>query len=221
MLETDVFKRREADAPVISAPAYNIVMGLVLLWGFAINWLMVKTINPALINSINPWIFSIGYLVCCYKGVTLFNGSKDQLVSFLGYNMIVVPIGLVVNTTVAEYDPDIVADAMRITGWVTAGMMCLGSLFPVFFKRISTALAISLLLTIIVEVLLILVFGTRVDVMDWIVAVTFCCYIGLDWGRANQLPKTVDNAVDSAAALYLDIINLFLRILRILGRKDD
>ncbi len=47
----------------------------------------------------------------------------------------------------------------------------------------------------------------------------FCGYIGYDWGRANQIPKTMDNAVDSAAALYMDIINLFLRILRIMGRK--
>jgi len=51
------------------------------------------------------------------------------------------------------------------------------------------------------------------------VVVIFCGYVGVDWGRANQVPKTVDNAVDSAAALYMDIINLFLRILRILGRR--
>ncbi|KGK42996.1 hypothetical protein LH51_02440, partial [Nitrincola sp. A-D6] len=40
--------------------------------------------------------------------------------------------------------------------------------------------------------------------------------LGLEYA---QIPKTLDNAVDSAAALYMDIINLFLRILRILGRK--
>jgi hypothetical protein len=33
------------------------------------------------------------------------------------------------------------------------------------------------------------------------------------WGRANQIPRTMDNAVDSAAALYMDIIDLFLRSL--------
>ncbi|HCA63484.1 MAG TPA: hypothetical protein DEP73_05025, partial [Pseudomonas sp.] len=52
-----------------------------------------------------------------------------------------------------------------------------------------------------------------------IVVLIFCGYVGVDWGRANQIPKTLDNAIDSAAALYMDIINLFLRILRILGRK--
>ena len=44
---------------------------------------------------------------------------------------------------------------------------------------------------------------------------------GFDWARANAIPKTADNAVDSAASLYMDIINLFLRILMILagGRR--
>ncbi len=55
--------------------------------------------------------------------------------------------------------------------------------------------------------------------IDGAVALLFCGYIGYDWARANQIPKTVDNAIDSAAALYMDIINLFLRILRIMGRS--
>ena len=65
----------------------------------------------------------------------------------------------------------------------------------------------------------IFVFGIHHGILDWIVVLIFCGYIGYDWSRANQIPKTIDNAIDSAAALYMDIINLFLRILRILGRK--
>jgi FtsH-binding integral membrane protein len=57
------------------------------------------------------------------------------------------------------------------------------------------------------------------SIIDWIVVIIFCGYIGYDWARANNIPKTFDNAVDSAAALYIDMINLFVRILRILGRR--
>jgi len=67
---------------------------------------------------------------------------------------------------------------------------------------------------------LMLVFKMHLTIMDWIVAAIFCGYIGYDWGKASALPKTVDNAVDSAAALYMDIINLFLRVLSIIGKKD-
>jgi FtsH-binding integral membrane protein len=52
------------------------------------------------------------------------------------------------------------------------------------------------------------------------VVAIFCGYIGVDWSRANSIPKTLDNAIDSAAALYMDIINLFVRILSIMGRSE-
>ena len=53
---------------------------------------------------------------------------------------------------------------------------------------------------------------------DWLVALLFCGYIGYDWAKAQEKRKTLDNAVDSAVDLYLDIINLFVRLL---GSKDN
>ncbi|GAL04601.1 membrane protein [Photobacterium aphoticum] len=97
--------------------------------------------------------------------------------------------------------------------------MVLGTLFPQFFQRIIGTLCISLLIVLLVELFQMFVLGIRQAWTDWAIVVIFCGYIGYDWGRANQIPKTLDNAVDSAAALYMDIINLFVRILRIMGRR--
>lgn len=139
--------------------------------------------------------------------------------SFLGYNLVVVPFGLIANLVVSRYDSALVYEAIRITALVTLGMMLLGTLFPRFFARIASALTVALLLVIVVELVELFILGIHHGVIDWIVVLIFCGYVGVDWGRANQIPKTLDNAIDSAAALYMDIINLFLRILRILGRK--
>lgn len=139
--------------------------------------------------------------------------------SFLGYNLVVVPFGLIVNLVVSRYDSALVYEAIRITALVTLGMMLLGTLFPRFFASIASALTIALLLVIVVELVEVFILGIHHGVIDWIVVLIFCGYVGVDWGRANQIPKTLDNAIDSAAALYMDIISLFLRILRILGRK--
>jgi len=218
-METNVFDRTSSSDPIISATAYNLAMGLTLCWGFAVNWLMVTNIAPESIASVNPWIFFIGYFASCFLGMYLFNSSSNPSVSFLGYNLVVVPFGLIINLVVSRYDAALVSDAIRLTGLVTLGMMCLGSLFPAFFQRIIGALSIALLLVIVVELVEIFVFGIHHGIIDWIVVLIFCGYIGYDWGRANQIPKTLDNAIDSAAALYMDIINLFLRILRILSRK--
>jgi FtsH-binding integral membrane protein len=192
---------------------------MTLLWGFWINWLIVKNIDPVSILRLNPFALFIGYVAMAFFGVYLFNKSDNPLISFLGYNLVVIPFGLVINIVVSQYDPAIVLEAVRVTGMVTAGMMFLGTLFPSFFKKIIGALSIALLLVIVIEVIEIVFFKMHHGFLDWIVVMIFCGYIGYDWARANSIPKTVDNAVDSAAALYMDIINLFLRILRILGRR--
>ena len=140
-------------------------------------------------------------------------------VSFIGYNFVVVHFGLIINLAVSRYNPSLVLEAIQITGGVTLIMMVLGTLFPRFFEKIAGALTIALIAVIIVELIGMFIFKTHHGIIDWIVVVIFCGYIGYDWGRANSIPKTVDNAVDSAASLYIDIINLFLRILRILGRR--
>jgi FtsH-binding integral membrane protein len=219
MLEANVFDRTATTDPLVSDVVYNLTLGLTLCWGFAVNWLMVTSIDPNAIATINPWVFFIGYFASCFFGICLFNKSSNPAISFIGYNFVVVPFGLVINMVVARYDADLVAQAMRVTGAVTIGMMCFGSLFPAFFQRIAGALGIALLLVIIVELVEVFVFGIHHGIIDWIVLLIFCGYIGYDWARANRIPKTLDNAVDSAAALYMDIINLFLRILRILGNR--
>ncbi|WP_200882019.1 Bax inhibitor-1 family protein [Nitrincola sp. A-D6] len=186
-MEVDVFDRTSTTDPVISPTAYNLAIGLTLCWGFAINWLMVVNIDPQAIASIEPWIFIIGFFASCFFGIYLFNGSTNPLVSFIGYNFVVVPFGLIINLVVSQFDPTLVSEAIRITGLVTIGMMCLGSLYPAFFQSISGALTIALLLVIVVELIEWFVFGVHHGVIDWIVVLIFCGYIGYDWGRANQI----------------------------------
>ena len=77
----------------------------------------------------------------------------------------------------------------------------------------------ALLIAIVVQLVMMFVFEQHLTILDWAVALIFCGFIGGDWAVAMSLEKTVDNAVDSAATLYLDIINLFIKILSIM--KED
>ncbi|MGL1901692.1 MAG: Bax inhibitor-1 family protein [Fibrobacterales bacterium] len=218
-METTVFNRTQSPGSEMSPALYNLAIGITLCWGFAVNWWMVTNIDPMTIVSFGMIPIIIGYFASCMIGVALFKKSDNPLISFLGYNFVVVPFGLLLNVIVSGYNPEIVAEAIRTTGLVTALMMIAGTLFPGFFQKISGALAISLIVVIVVEVVGSFFFDFHHGIMDWIVAIIFCGYIGYDWGRANAIPKTLDNAVDSAAALYMDIINLFIRILRIVGDR--
>ena len=148
--ENSVFDRRTTDDTIIGAGLYNLVIGLTLLWGFAVNYMMVSHIDPEAIASVNPWIFFIGYFASCFFGIYLFQSSSNPLVSFIGYNFVVVPFGLIINMVVSQYDPELVTEAIRITGLVTIAMMCLGTLFPAFFQKIAGVLTMALLLVIVV-----------------------------------------------------------------------
>ena len=222
MLDESVWDRTAIginESELLSPAAYNAAIGMVLFWGFGVNFYMVENIPPEAAMQFGFWPFMIGYMACCFAGVMIYSRSDNPAISFVGYNLVVLPFGLVINTIVAGYSPGVVLEAIRVTAGVTIVMMCLGSMYPAFFQRISGALTMALLGVIIVEMVGYFFFDFHHGIFDWAVAVIFCGYIGYDWGRANQIPKTLDNAIDSAAAIYMDVINLFLRVLRIMGRR--
>ena len=107
------------------------------------------------------------------------------------------------------------------TGLVTVIMIILSMLYPAFFQGLGRTLFISLIGCIIVEFVGSILFHLPLTFIDYAVALIFCGFIGLDWSRAQQFPKTVDNAVDSAADIYLDVVNLFIRILSITGKRRN
>ena len=220
--KNNVFNRTvsESTGAEISANTYNLIIGLVLCWGFFVNWLIVKNIPVASLTKIHPLLFILGYFACAFFGIFLFKKSTNPIVSFIGYNFVVVPFGFIINIIVSQYAPNLVINAMVVTGMVTAIMMILGVTYPAFFEKLAPVLFISLIAVIIAEIIGSLFFKMIFGITDWIVALIFCGYIGFDWSRANKIPKTIDNAVDSAAALYIDIINLFIRILSIMGRRN-
>jgi FtsH-binding integral membrane protein len=202
----------------VSDRLYNMIIGAVLLWGFVINALMCTYMSDVFLQW-NPIAVIIGYFISCMLGVLLVHRSKSAAVSFIGYNFIVLPIGVVLSVVLTQYDPGLILRAVVVTAGVTAIMIILGTVHPRFFLSLGRTLFIALVSVIVVELVMIFLFRTDSTIIDWIVVFIFCGYIGYDWAVANQYQKTVDNAVDSAADLYLDIINLFIRILRILGKK--
>ena len=172
---------------------------------------------------INPVAFLILYLVLAFGGIFIASKSDNAAISFLGYNMVVVPLGLAISAMVAEYggiDSQVVKDAFLYTLVVTLAMLGIEMMFPAFFEKLGMALLGCLIALMLCEVVLLL-FRVRQNVTDWIASGLFSVYIAYDIHRSQQFPKTLDNAVDCALDIYLDMANLFLRLLRILGSKNN
>ena len=84
---------------------------------------------------------------------------------------------------------------------------------------LGRGLFIAFIVAFVAEIAMYFITGSVPPIFDWIFVVIFSGYIGYDWVRAQMVPKTVDNAIDCAAALYVDIAILFLRLVRIFGRR--
>jgi len=132
---------------------------------------------------------------------------------------VAVPVGIILVPFVHSFDPSLVSRAVLATGCVTGIMMMASMAWPGVFLKMGRALFFSLITVIVVEMGMWFMGVGGSSIIDWIVVLIFSGYIGYDWARANAIPKTLDNAVDCAAALYLDIINLFVRLLRLFGRR--
>lgn len=215
MFDSDVFHRSATATDEISPSLYNFIIGAVLMWGFALT-----AIVQSHFHDLNfGWPLMIGYLACSFAGVML-SRSKSPLLSLLGYHLVVVPTGVFLGPFVNALSPSVLQNALFLTGGVTFGMMAAGTFFPRFFAGLGRILFVSLICLLVMGLLEMFLFKRSFTIVDWIAAGIFSLYIAYDYSRAQLIPKTMDNAVDVCIALYLDIINLFIRIASLLSRRN-
>lgn len=163
-------------------------------------------------------------------GIFIALGSDKPIISFLGYNMVVVGFGMILGPTIFMYSADIVLMALATTFLLTLGMSAIGIAYPKSLAHWGGWL-FGILLAVIVGqftgiFMSMIGYPGVAQVMDSpvmhiLISILFCAYIIYDWNRALRIPKTVDNAIDTAVALYLDIINLFIHILSLYGKSQN
>ncbi len=207
---------------VIDRQKYNLIMGGIVVYGLVVNYILCKAV-PNVYEFINPMIFFIGYIVLVIAGTVISARSSNPILSFIGYNMVVVPSGLVVSMAVQVYgglESDIVSQAFLYTFCISGIMIASSMLLPNVFESMGRYLFFGLIAVVIGSVIGLFVNGVF-NAFAWFGALIFSLYIGYDFYRAQQYTPTLDNAVDCALDIYLDIINLFLRLLRIMGRRSS
>lgn len=210
-------------AQELTESRYNLIIGASLTWGFGLNYLMMQFFGSAIVDLVYGYgalPFVIGYILLVLIGGSLVR-SFDPVRCFIGYNLIAVPVGMVAVAASMFYDPTIVVRAVLCTAIVTLSMMIVSMIFPQFFSRMVPALSLALLATLVAETVALFLFRMNVTFLDWVVVGIMSLYIAYDWVRANSVQRTAANAIAAASALYLDIINIFLRVLRILSRSRN
>ncbi len=207
---------------IVSDRTYNLIMGGTVLYGIAVNIILCNLVGNVYMY-VNPIMFMLAYFVLCFAGIFIANKSQNPAVSFLGYNMVVVPFGLVISTLVEAYggiSSALVTDAFYFTALITAIMVFASLAFPSVFDRMGGFLFVSLIALLICGIFAMFMPGMY-TIYSYAAAAIFSLYIGYDFHRSQMFPRTVDNAIDCALDIYIDIANLFVRLLQIFGRSND
>lgn len=223
-------KARMADTEgaMLSQSAYNAVIGFLVLLGLGLNFAVYfltrrgDAIWDLLAGStVSPWVLVVPVLIGGIAGSVITQKAKTPGVRVLGFLLMALVMSFSLTIIMSIYMGESILAALSITAVVTVFMMMLAVAFPSFFLGMGRVLGISLLVCIIAELVGHFAFHAPMDWMNWVVALLFCGFIGFDWARAQAYPKSLNNAIASAADIYLDVINLFIRILEIMGRRRD
>ena len=188
----------------------------------ALLWMFLATIGGMALGNVMPGIYliaAIASLVLCI--VMAFSKGTTKFVTTMLFS---VTMGVTLEATLSMYQMDSIMLALGIT--LADVMICAYlALRPgANFLGLGKILFFSLIGVIIYEIVGIFL---SLPAVHGIVIAIFTCYMLYDINKTKLLIDEYGDNVPSdlvlhqAAQLYLDIINVFLRILRLLGKSRD
>lgn len=198
----------------LSTRAYNVLIGLFIFLGIGVTALTVFLMKDSVgLIAVHPIVFSILYLVVALVGIRFVHTSGSMLTTFLGYMLLTIPTGLLLAPWVPHESADAILYAFSLTVAIVGTMIILATIFPNAFLSTGKILFVSLLSFIFVEVVTLIFFQGEPAFMDTLCILIFTLYVGYDWAKGIKQENTIKNAMIVAIELYLDIINIFIRIL--------
>ncbi len=167
----------------------------------------------------------VGLSLLPFLGIFLTIGSKNPAVSLLGYALVAGPFGALLGPVTAQYEHASVLRVLAMTGGITLVLGIIGVAYPKSLAHWG-GLLLTALISLIIGMLFVPIIALMglpirgaLTVIDVVAVVIFSGFIVYDLNRAMRLERTHDNAIDAAASLYLDVVNLFLHLLPLGGEE--
>ena len=207
------------------------ICGLTLIGFLAIFVCYAFTSTPmfyqwAYLNSGAFSMLTIASTVASFAGIIvqfignsrIRKGYNGLWMMVLGYVLIVGSLGFTTSFLLSMYTVDSIFAALLGTACIAVVMTIAGFVYPAFFQRIAGIL-LALLIGVIIAQILFMFLGISQGWLDWVVLLIFAGFIGVDTWRAMHSEPTMPNAIFWATSLYLDLLNIFIRLLAIFGDR--
>ncbi len=135
--------------------------------------------------------------------------------------------GITMGVIFAVYDITTIGYAFLITSALFGILALLGYKSKIDITKFSTIFLVGLILGVIVSIINLFVGNTLVDIiLDWVILALFCGITAFDMYKIRHTPFSDEKNQEKiyvyyAMDLYLDFINMFIRILSIIGRRKN
>jgi len=145
-------------------------------------------------------------------------------ISMVGGLILSSGLGAISGPTFAQYQLVSILNIAFLTMLVTVGMSVAGFIFRSTFAAMGGGLFVALTMLIFSDLLSIMLSFFGFDAaplmkMTDIAAVgVFSLYIAYDMSRLDEV-RDIDGAIDLSVNVFLDIVNLMLRLLELMGKK--
>ena len=226
MAQYEATLAQQSSAKPISRRAYNLLtFGLVTL-SFIVTYFMYNSATNGFLAELNakmnPILSLVLYLAGSIAGLIAMNVGKDRQIlglTIAGYSLFTLTFGGTLAKVLTHYNVGTIYYAFAITACISGMFLIAGVIFPEFFSRIGGILSAALLGLLIAELVAIFVFHVDQTFLDFIAIALFGGCLGFYSWRMGADAPTVPNAFYYAANVYLAIVNILIRVLRLTNKR--
>ncbi len=228
--KSDVWTQRQSGLHTMSRSAYLMAICLWTAAGIAVSAVaayLAQGIDFKAMTDATGLLFILGLFGISLLGVFISTKADTVGGKLIGYIIMTVAMGIMCAPLVAAYTTASVAMAFGLTSAAVLLLGVVGAVIKYDLSNMGMFLfgALVALIVGMVGTAIFGVMGIHVTVMMAVLNVVgvliFSLYVVYDLNRAVRMDYTMTNAVEVAVSVYLDFINLFIRLLELLGQKND
>jgi len=196
-----------------------------LLVTFITGFYVSNNINMIYNIANNMWLIIIVELALVLI-LSAFSHKLNYLTSIILFNLYAFVTGLTFSSIFIVYQMSSIISIFLISAFIFGLFALLGYKTKLDLTKFSTILYMILLGCIIVTIVNLFLHNTLIDIiLSWIILIVFFGITAYDIQKIKvisyqiQDPKRV--TIICALDLYLDFINIFLRLLSLFGKSND
>ena len=135
--------------------------------------------------------------------------------------------GVTLSVIFAVFDMSTIFYAFFATSLLFGGLALYGYVTKKDMTKFGSILMVTLIVGLVVSIINLFIGNTLVDIfLDWVMLFVFCGLTIYDMNKIKNMSQEIEYGseklyVYGAMELYLDFINIFIRLLSIMGRRRD